>query len=98
MASVGSTPMTLMKGPLLIQNLGPDVVYVGHSTVLDIPEVSDEEGFQVSPGRTISIGPTNTKISVVSAGDSDVRTLASGTGVYSTPIETTSPETPEEPA
>lgn len=82
MASVTTTPVALFVGPLLIQNLGPDDLYVGQSDMNENPLVTSSNGFRLSTGESVSIGTITSKISVVSTGTSEVRYLSSGTGVY----------------
>lgn len=87
MASVSTIPVSLAAGPLLLQNLGPDDLYVGHSYADGTPTVTPSTGFRLSTGESISVQSTSTKISVVSVGTSEVRYLSAGTGVYAAVVE-----------
>ena len=91
MASVTTNAVSLEAGPLLLQNLGPDDLYVGHSAMDGTPTVTAEAGFRLSAGESISVQSTSSKISVVSSGTSEVRYLKSGTGVYAAAADTTAP-------
>lgn len=82
MSSITATPVSLINGPLLLQNLGPDDLFVGQSDMSGNPLVTQANGFRLSTGESISFGSTSSKISVVSTGTSEVRYLSSGTGVY----------------
>lgn len=86
MASVGTTPVTVGPGPRLVQNLGPDDLYIGHSNVDGAPLVTVAAGIRLSAGESISLASTSTAISVVSSGTSEVRNLSSGSGMYSASV------------
>lgn len=82
MSAVTTVAVALGPGPRLIQNLGPDDLYVGSSNMNGDPLVTAEDGIRLSSGESISLQSTSSKISVVSSGTSEVRHLSSGTGVY----------------
>ena len=86
MSSVGTTPIAVGLGPRLVQNLGPDDLYIGHSDVSGNPLVTVEAGIRLSAGESISLASTSTQISVVSSGTSEVRNLSSGSGMYSASV------------
>lgn len=77
MTDIATTPVALVAGPVLIQNLGPDDLYVGASDMNNFPLVTVEEGVKIGTGEWISFDRTTSKISVVSTGTSDIRYLAS---------------------
>lgn len=79
MTAVADEPVGIGTGPQLVQNLGPDVIYVGG------PNVDDTTGFTVQPGETFAMLYNGTPSYAVSAGNSDVRRLPGGSGMYSTP-------------
>lgn len=76
MSSVGTTPVQIGDDSYLIQNLGPDPLYVGNS------DVTTDTGVQINTGESLTVGVTETDVYVVSAGTSDVRTLIRGLGVF----------------
>ncbi len=82
MATVTTTPVVLSVGSQLIQNLGPDDLYVGQSYSDGTPTVTTANGIRLSVGESISYNNQNTKPSVVSSGTSEVRTMHSVTGIY----------------
>jgi len=81
MSTVTTTPVILNAGSQLIQNLGPDDLYVGQ-TADGVAAVTTANGIRLSVGESISYNNQNTKPSVVSSGTSEVRTMHSVTGVY----------------
>ncbi|AOZ64953.1 hypothetical protein SEA_JAYLOCIRAPTOR_3 [Streptomyces phage Jaylociraptor] len=81
MSTVTTTPVILNAGSQLIQNLGPDDLYVGQ-TADGVATVTTANGIRLSVGESISYNNQNTKPSVVSSGTSEVRTMHSVTGVY----------------
>lgn len=76
MATVTDTPVLIGDDSYLIQNLGPDDLYVGDSSV------TTSTGVQVNSGESLTVGATNGSVYVISDGTSDVRTLTRGLGVY----------------
>lgn len=72
MSAVDDTVMSIGSGPMLIKNLGPDPLYIGGS------DVSEETGFPIAIGETVSMLYTNSASSVVSGGTSDMRILPGG--------------------
>lgn len=81
MSTVTTTPVILNAGSQLIQNLGPDDLYVG-PTADGVATVTTANGIRLSVGESISYNNQNTNPSVVSSGTSEVRTMHSVTGVY----------------
>ena len=76
MPSVGTSSESLGEGVMLIQNLGPDALYVW-----DEPGVTTSNGVQVSAGRAVAVGSGFEHFGI-SAGTSDVRTLSGGLGLF----------------
>jgi hypothetical protein len=76
--SITTTASPLPSGGL-IQNLGPDEIYVGESSA-----VTSSTGVRVSADEVIAVGFVNLGLYAVSAGTSDVRTLTRGTGIFPT--------------
>lgn len=74
MASVGTTAVHIGSG-LLVQNLGPDDLYIGESTV------TEANGVFVAAGNSAAVG-YGLSYYVVSSGTSDVRVLGGGVGVF----------------
>jgi hypothetical protein len=60
----------------LIQNLGPDAVYIGGTAV------TTETGFRVSSGEALAVGTATSMLYAVSDGTSDVRILNRATGIF----------------
>lgn len=79
MTAVADFPVVIGTGPQLIRNLGPDVVYIGG------PSVTAETGFPVESGESFAMLYTGTPSYAISVGDSDVRRLPGGSGMYSSP-------------
>lgn len=66
----------------LIQNLGPDDLYL-----LPHGAVSEENGTKVVAGQAVAVGFSNGGMWAVSSGESDVRLLVGCTGIFSLPTE-----------
>lgn len=78
MPSVGSTDAVLIADvPGLIQNLGPDSVWIGGS------DVDDTSGVKVLPGQSITTAVPIVALYGISSGTSDVRFLGRCTGIFS---------------
>ena len=77
MPYVSSTPVNLGSGSVLIQNLGPDDLFLGSLGV------TVETGVRISAGSSITVGYDSEQFYAVSAGTSDARVLASGSGIFS---------------
>lgn len=73
---VGSTPEKLGPNYPLIQNLGPDPIYVGADS-----SVSTATGVKVESGQSFNANSPSTW--VVSSGTSDVRSIDRGVGIHS---------------
>jgi hypothetical protein len=78
MPTFNTTPSTVSAGGL-IQNLGPDALYI---TDGDDPE---NDGVRVEVDQAIAIGFANGVLTAVSDGESDVRILGRATGIFPTP-------------
>lgn len=76
---VGTDPVAIGTGPLLIKNLGPDLVYLGDSAV------DENNGFPLAIGESVAVLYTNRGGYAVSEGTSDVRHLTGGTGIFPAP-------------
>lgn len=76
---VATTPVSLGTGSKLIQNLGPDALYLGGETV------DDETGVVLNANESIVVGDMTHPLFVVSAAASDVRTLSRGLGIFPAP-------------
>lgn len=76
MPSVGTTAVSVGSGPILIQNLGDDDLYV-----LDEPSVTADTGVQLITGQSVAVGDGES-FYVISEGTSDVRVLGHGTGIF----------------
>ena len=76
MASVGEESVVIAESGGLIQNLGPDALYVS-----DVDPATADNGVQVSVGRSVAVGYGDTYYGI-SAGTSDVRNLARGVGLF----------------
>lgn len=61
----------------LIQNIGPDPVYIGEGSV------TTTTGVRLSEGQALAVGSSNGKLYAVSSGSSDVRVLPRATGLFS---------------
>ena len=70
-------PVALPTKGCLVQNLGPDTIYIGES------DVSSGDGVTVLVNEAVAIGAFNRPVYAVSDGTSDVRLLGRGTGMFS---------------
>ena len=61
----------------MIQNLGPDELYVAPRE-----DVDEDNGFAVYAGQAVALGYSNGGVWCVSAGTSDVRMLDGATGIF----------------
>lgn len=61
----------------LIQNLGPDTLYINEGSV------TAQTGVRVSVGEALVVGTSNDTLYAVSDGSSDVRVLGRATGIFS---------------
>ena len=77
MASIGTTAVNLGKNGQLIQNLGPDDLYIAPT-----PSVGLSSGFRIVPGESLSFGYSNDPMYAISGGTSELRSLSGGTGMY----------------
>ena len=75
--NVGTTPVNLPGGYPLIQNLGPDPLYIG-----DLGTVTPATGVKLAPGQSFTAGGRGGGPWVVSSGTSDVRLAKRGTGIF----------------
>ncbi len=82
---VTTTPHKLGSFGYLIQNLGPDDLYVGEESV------DSDTGFKVPSGSAVTVGNTAWDVWVVSDGTSEVYTLGEGGGLYSPPAAPAAP-------
>lgn len=83
--SVTATPKRICNGVSLVQNLGPDALYVDVSTSPTdgpSPVLSSSNGVQVSSGEAVSFDNENLHVWGISGGTSDVRVLEGGNGIY----------------
>lgn len=78
--NVTTTPSRLGNSGFLIQNLGPDTLYVGEASV------NSDNGFRVISGAAVVVGDTTWDVYVVSEGDSEVYLLGEGGGIYAPPV------------
>lgn len=79
MATVEDTAVPIASAGL-IQNLGPDPVYIGGSSA-----VTSANGLRVASGEALAVGTSTSTLYAISGGTSDVRTLSRGTGIFSLP-------------
>jgi hypothetical protein len=79
MPSVGDTPVKIGTGPQLIRNMGPDDLYLGGA------DVSEENGYPLHSGQSISMLHGDKAGYAISTGTSDVRLMPGGSGVFSDP-------------
>jgi hypothetical protein len=79
MANVTTEATGIGEGGFLIQNLGPDPVYIGFSGV------TTSDGIEVASGVSLVMGETGETVYAVSIGTSDVRTLDRGEGLFYPP-------------
>lgn len=76
MPSISTTATSLGSNPGLVQNLGPNNLYLGGSSV------TASNGLEVTPGESVSVGFTNSPIYGISAGTSDVRVMGGARGIF----------------
>ena len=69
----------LGTGPMLIQNLGDDEIFLSGGAV---PEPDAETGLRVSSGEAVSVKYNERGYWAVSVGTSDVRTLVGCDGIF----------------
>lgn len=79
MPSITDTAISLGSAGALIQNLGPDALYLGSHAV------TTDDGIKVSVGEALTIGYTDSAVFGVSDGTSDVRVLRGGMGISPAP-------------
>ena len=77
MPTVEDMPVLLKPAARLIQNLGPDPIFVGEEGV------TEDDGIQLLAGQGMSVSYTNYNLFMVSSGTADVRTLGQGDGIFS---------------
>jgi hypothetical protein len=75
MADIGTTAVPIQSGGL-IQNLGPDPIYVGESAV------TSTTGVRIAAGDSLVVGSMNAPLLVVSEDSSDVRFLGRAMGIF----------------
>lgn len=74
--NVGATPVKIGRGPMIIQNIGPDPLRVGFSNV------TGATGLHLTAGASCVMGYTSDEIWVMSSATScDVRVLPGGIGI-----------------
>jgi len=74
--NVSDTPVSLGYGAQLVQNLGPDELYLGES------DVDSSTGVLLNANESTVVATRTHDLYVVSAGSSDVRTLSRGQGIF----------------
>ena len=79
MSSVTTAQVTIGNGQALIQNLGPDALYIGDDGV------DSTSGIKLVAGKALSVAFSDTALYAVSSGTSDMRLLPDGTGVFDAP-------------
>lgn len=77
MPSIDTNAVEISSGGL-IQNLGPDTLYIGTAD-----DVDDTNGFPLYANGIVAVSQANGKLYAVSEGTSDVRTLPRASGVFS---------------
>jgi hypothetical protein len=82
---VTTTPQRLGSSGYLIQNLGPDPLYVGESTV------TEDNGVKLESGVCVVVGNTSNDVYVVSEGTSEIQLLGEGMGLFSPAAEAAEP-------
>lgn len=86
MTSVGTSAVNFGSVDMLIQNLGPDDLYVGiyngHNDGAQFPE--DGNGIRLVNGESVSVNGSYGDVYCVSTGTSDVRSLPGGSGFFIT--------------
>jgi hypothetical protein len=70
-------PVALPQYACLLQNLGPDTLYLAE------PTVSVGAGVAVAVNQAVTIGASNSVMYAVSDGECDVRILGQGLGMFS---------------
>lgn len=80
MPSIGTSAEQLASGDCLVQNLGPDALYLGRDESVDA-----SSGVKVAAGDAVSVAYTSQPLHGVSVGTSDVRILEAGTGIFVAP-------------
>lgn len=81
MTAVGTTAVPITDTNLkLIQNLGPDDLFVGFEGV------TSATGVRVAAEQAISIGATNKPVWVVSSGTSDMRIMGGAMGLHAAEV------------
>lgn len=85
--AVATDPVHIGGGFVLIQNLGPDDLYV-EVTAENQPEpdLTADTGLQIGAGQSVSFDNSNFWIWGVSDGTSDVRSLEGGSGVFAAAV------------
>lgn len=68
--------VALPSYPCVVQNLGPDTLYLGEATV------TAGAGVKVEIDKAVTIGGTNSVIYAISDGECDVRILSQGLGMF----------------
>ena len=76
MPSFDTTSATLTTVGALVQNLGPDELYVA-----DVTPATSSNGFRLESGESLALGSGRTYYAV-SVGTSDVRVLGGSSGVF----------------
>lgn len=82
MATATTTPTTIGSSACLLQNLGPDNLYVGNSDSSGNPLVTSTNGFRLAAGQSVAVTNGSTETSIVSEGSSEYRILNRGIGVF----------------
>ena len=80
MAAIGTTAQNLGPAGKIIQNLGPDPLYVSAWN-----GVTSSTGVRLQSGESISVSYNNSGIWAISSGTSDVRLCDGGLGIYMVP-------------
>lgn len=91
MTAVGTEPVNFGTNSQLIQNLGPDEIYVGvYNAYYDDSDLpTSGTGVKVSAGESLAASGVSGDVYCVSAGTSDVRSLAGGSGIFPAPVAPT---------
>ena len=76
MSTIDTTSVTLTTSGALVQNLGPDELYIA-----DVSPATSTNGFRLESGESLAVGSGRTYYAV-SAGSSDVRLLGGASGVF----------------
>jgi hypothetical protein len=72
---VGTTAVPIAASGL-IQNLGPDPVYIGEGSV------TLDSGVRLGVGESMTVGHSNGTLYIMSESSSDVRVLGRATGIF----------------